>query len=183
MTAAIRAYRPSRGGVCRLVCGIGSASQILRIAILSFIILVSFIIIIITVSFITVAQRRNQQRIYSKTSPPGCFDRAAKFSTTAAIVAASPGVIWPPASAAVTACIADGAFAAWRQKSFDTEAHRRRVARKRKLDGFARQRLGLAREQCGGECCLVAGAGPAARRVARPALLEWAPAHRPRQFW
>jgi hypothetical protein len=60
-----------------------------------------------------------------------------------------------------------------------------RVAGGRKLDGLARQRLGLACEQRGGSerRRIVAGAGPAAGSVARSVLLECAPAHPPGQFW
>jgi hypothetical protein len=49
--------------------------RILRIAILSPTILIGFII---TVSFVVTAPRQNLQRIYSKRSPPGCFDRPAE---------------------------------------------------------------------------------------------------------
>src|SRR5438094_19529 len=102
-----------------------------------------------------------------------------KVSTTATIVAASPGVIAPSANAEVTAFIAaaisaapsiggsakiDGAFAAGRQNSFDAEPHRGRIAARREFDSPARQSLGLAREQRGGgRGRLVARAGPAAR--------------------
>jgi hypothetical protein len=80
-------------------------------------------------------------------------------------------------------CELDGAFAAWRQKPFDAEPHGGRVAGECKLDGFARQSLGLAREQRGGgECRLVPRAGPRTGRVARPPLLERPPATRPGSF-
>jgi Helix-turn-helix domain of resolvase/Resolvase, N terminal domain len=60
----------------------------------------------------------------------------------------------------------DGAFAAWRQKPFDAEPYGGRIAGERKLDGFARQGFGLAREQRrGGECRLVTGAGPPPGRL------------------
>src|SRR6202035_3827593 len=84
-----------------------------------------------------------------------------KVSTTAAMVAASPGVIAPPASAEVTAFIAAAmsaalsisrpaagrTFAALRQDAFDAQAQRGRVADEGQLDGLARQSLGLAGEQ------------------------------------
>src|SRR5882724_11343584 len=67
---------------------------------------------------------------------------------------------------------------------FEAEPHRGRVADQREVDGLAGQRLGFAREQRrGGERRLVAGPGPAADGVARPALVEWPSAHPPRRFW
>jgi len=63
----------------------------------------------------------------------------------------------------------DGAFAAGRQNPLEAEPHCGRIAAQREFDGLTRQRLRLAREQRrGGRGRLVAGAGPAARRFARP---------------
>src|ERR1700730_13509146 len=82
------------------------------------------------------------------------------------IVAASPGVITPPASAEMAAL------------------HRGRVADERQLDSLAGQRLGLAREQCrGGDGRLVVAVDLAAGGVAGLALFERPPAHPPRRFW
>jgi hypothetical protein len=81
------------------------------------------------------------------------------------IVAASPGVITPPASAEMAAL------------------HRARVADERQLDSLAGQRLGLAREQCrGGDGRLVVAVDLAAGGVAGLALFERPPAHPPRRF-
>jgi len=137
--------------------------------------------------------------IYSKTSPSGCFDRPGggldhpRYGCR---------LVWrdmalrecrgnrPHRGRDVADALdgrqgeLDGAFAARRQKPFDAKPHGGRVAGKRKLDSFARQSLGLACEQRGGsQCRLITGAGPTAGGVARPALLERAPAHPPRQFW
>ena len=104
----------------------------------------------------------------------------AKVSTTLAILSASPGVMMPRASAAVTAFIAaeisselsiGGSVnltgrSRW-QNAFDAEPQRRRVAGERELDGLTGQRLGLAVEQYrGGKRLFVTGAVSAARRVA-----------------
>jgi hypothetical protein len=78
--------------------------RILRITNLSFIILL--ICLITTISFIVIAQRQNLQRIYSKPSPLGFVDRPGEGLDHPRFVAASPGVISPLTSAAVTACIA-----------------------------------------------------------------------------
>src|SRR5215472_8968620 len=70
----------------------------------------------------------------------------------------------------------DRPFAADRQKAFDAEPQRHRVAGERRLDGLARQSFSLAREQlCGGEGRLVARAGPAAGGITRPAFLDRIP--------
>jgi len=150
----------------------------LLIAILSFIILVSFIVIIITFGFITIAQRQNLQRIYSKTSPSGCFDcpgegldhpRDGCRLARRDVAPSERRGNCPHRGGDVADALdrrqgeLDGALAAWRQKPFDAEPHCGRVASERKLDGRARQSLGLPCEQRGGgECRLVAGAGPAA---------------------
>src|SRR5215472_3366668 len=77
----------------------------------------------------------------------------------------------------------DRPFAADRQKAFDAEPQRHRVASERRLDGLARQSFSLAREQlCGGEGRLVARAGPAADGIARPAFLERMPPYRVRWY-
>src|SRR3984893_7309080 len=106
-----------------------------------------------------------------------------KVSTAAAIVAASPGVIMPPASAEGTAFIVSAISAALsivgRMRSIQS-----RIAAERQLDSLAGQGLGLAREQCrGGDGRLVAAADPAPEGIARPALLKGSPAHPPWRFW
>jgi hypothetical protein len=58
----------------------------------------------------------------------------------------------------------------------ETEPQRPLAAAESELDGLPAQRLGLAvEERFGGERCLVARAGRAPRRIARPPLLEWPP--------
>jgi hypothetical protein len=94
------------------------------------------------------------------------------IANSAAIVAASPAVIMPPASAGSAAFIAAAmswafspralsrgstldrrqskfshAIAAGRQDAFDTEPHRAHGSATSQLDGPADQSLGLAREQ------------------------------------
>jgi hypothetical protein len=62
-----------------------------------------------------------------------------------------------------------GAFAARRQDALAAQPHRSRVAGESELDRSARQRLGLARQKRrGGKRRLVARAGPAPGRIARP---------------
>ena len=109
-----------------------------------------------------------------------------KMSTTAAILSASPGVIahWPAPRSPPSSprrCRGRSRSAAAR-----ISPCARGVATIRVRDRAASrsgQRLGLAREQRGGEHRLVARAGPASGRIARPALLVRPPARPPRQFW
>ena len=68
---------------------------LLRIVVFSFIIFVGFIVIIITLSFIIITQRQSLQRIYSKSSPPGCFDRTGEALDHRRDGCRSPRVIWP----------------------------------------------------------------------------------------
>src|SRR6516165_1925630 len=125
-----------------------------------------------------------------------------KVSTTAAIVAASPGVMVPAASAEVTAFIAGAISAALsiggdsnltvrsrqggRMRSMQSRvaptgqspwAEGPRVAGERQLDGPPGHGLEPAFEQSrGGERLLVTGPGPPAGGVARPALRQQPPA-------
>jgi hypothetical protein len=106
----------------------------------------------------------------SRTPCSSCFIRPRSgTANSVAIVAASPGVITPPASAEVTAFIAAAmswafspralfrgstldrrqselhdAIAARRQNAFEAQPLRCRVADQRQLDGPAGQGLGLA---------------------------------------
>src|SRR5207247_7077265 len=88
----------------------------------------------------------------------------------------------------------DGALTARRQHAFHAEPHRAhgsrpwtegpRITAERNLDGLARQRLGLAREQCrGGKRRLVARTPSPAPRVARSALFKRPPARPPGRLW
>jgi len=101
--AAVGVYRVGASGPLR--------PRLLRIAIIGFFIFARFAIIvpvaiIIGIIFIIIARRQNLQQIEMRASLPGCFDRRHEGVDHPAILSASPGVILPRASAAVTAFIA-----------------------------------------------------------------------------
>ena len=126
----------------------------------------------------------------SRTSCSPCFIRSRSgIANSAPIVAASPGVITPPASAEVTAFIAaamswafspralsrgstldrrqgelDRTFAALRQNAFDAQPQRCRVPDQRQLDGLA----------------VKASASPASNAAAAIIVLLRQPTRRPR---